>query len=572
MSEQHSDTALSPLQKGQACFNCRIFEKAWVRRRKIKCDGEKPMCGPCSRYSVAFGDCEYTEEGPSTAQMLEKQISVLQARIEELEISRSSRLTVTVPQASGSRARPTSPRSPPPRVSPTNTMALGPLLSYFRMLFRASLFNTIHSPSDRQQTSGASVNPNSAQSMSTELPFVVLQALVHNFLHNASCFGFFLDTHAFHDAVTSSDHSTLPPVLLNVMYLWGVHLSNDVRITAYEPAILAHALRSTAGSLSGSHPRTVLHSAQASVLLAHYFLRNGRALEGRYHISAAVATVLSACLHTIRGSSICQDALPPTGDLAEEGERIGAFWRVLTLNNCWAGVDGEPSNVSYGPNGLNIDTPWPLDTRDYVERSHMLPRHSGGTVARFLANESDDANSVPALHAKAGVLLEAATRLAARFRASGIAQNEDELVALTGRIDSFAAALPPVQSKDMLVIHTIVHGANIRLHEPLVNDHLCARSSVLSAARAIVDILVKTDIPKLGVIDPVLAPLWTCTCNVLIAEVVRRRAQGEPTQGTIDGLKVVIATMQNFAGDFRFIATQLESVRRAYNHEAYIGS
>ncbi|KAJ7679514.1 hypothetical protein DFH06DRAFT_1415732 [Mycena polygramma] len=540
MSDQLPDTAFSPLQKGQACVNC--------RRRKIKCDGGKPMC-------VAFGDCEYTEDGLSTAQMLEKQISVLQARIEELEISRSSRLGVTIPQASGSRARPTSPRSPQSQVSPTKTMALGPLLSYFH----------------RQQTSGASVNPNAAHSMPTELPFVVLQALVHNFLHNAACFGFFLDTHAFHDAVTSSDHSTLPPVLLNVMYLWGVHLSNDARITAYEPAFLTHALRSTAGSLSGSHPRTVLHSVQASVLLAHYFLRNARALEGRYHISAAVATVLSACLHTIRGRSPCPDALPPTGDPSEEGERIGAFWRVLTLNNCWAGVDGAPSNVSYGPNGLNIDTPWPLETRDYVERPHMLPRHSGGTVARFLANESDDANSVPALHAKAGVLLEAATRLAGRFRASGIAQNEDELVALTGRIDSFAVALPPVQSKDMLVIHTIVHGANIRLHEPLVNDHLCARSNVLSAARAIVDILVKTDVPKLGVIDPVLAPLWACTCNVLIAEVVRRRAQGEPPQGIIDGLKVVIATMQNFAGDFRLIATQLESVRRAYN-EAHIGS
>lgn len=29
------------------------------------------MCGQCSRYSAAFGDCEYTEGGQSNGQMLE---------------------------------------------------------------------------------------------------------------------------------------------------------------------------------------------------------------------------------------------------------------------------------------------------------------------------------------------------------------------------------------------------------------------------------------------------------------------------------------------------------------------
>lgn len=169
--------------------------------------------------------------------------------------------------------------------------------------------------------------------------------------------------------MTSSNGRTLPPVLLNVMYLWGVHLSNDARITAYEPAFLAHALRSTAGSFAGTHPRTILHSVQASVLLAHYFFRNGRALEGRYHTSAAVATTLSAGLHLIRSRTKppTADALPPTGDPIEEGELIGAFWRVLTLNNAWTSVDGAPSNVTYGPGGLTIDTPWPLEPSDYVE-------------------------------------------------------------------------------------------------------------------------------------------------------------------------------------------------------------
>ncbi|KAF7348788.1 Zn(2)-C6 fungal-type domain-containing protein [Mycena venus] len=511
------------------------------------------MCGPCSRYSVAFGDCEYTENGPSSGQMLEEQISILQARIEELEKPKNKRLSLSIPQASGSRGYPMSPS----QISPSNTMALGPLLTYFY----------------QQQTSGGPVNPNAANSMPTELPFIVLQALVHNFLHNAACFGFFLDTQAFHDAVTSSNGRTLPPVLLNVLYLWGVHLSNDARITVYEPAFLAHALRSTAGSLAGTHPRTVLHSAQASVLLAYYFLRNARALEGRYHISAAVATVLSAGLHLIRGRSRppTAEVLPPPGDAVEEGERIGAFWSVLTLNNVFASSDGAPSNVTYGPEGLTIDTPWPLEARDYVERPHMLPRHSSGTVERFLANGSDETNSGTALYAKAGILFEAATRLGARYRGNSLSRSDTELGALDRRIDAFAAALPPVQSKAMLVIHTLAHGATIKLHEPLANDHAFARNKALTAARAIVDILVKTDVPKVGVIDPVLAPLWTACCRVLIAEIMRRRAQGGHTKSVTDALNIVIAAMQIFAPDSRLITTQLENIRQAYN-SAQIGS
>jgi hypothetical protein len=48
----------------------------------------------------------------------------------------------------------------------------------------------------------------------------------------------------------------------------------------------------------------------------------------------------------------------------------------------------------------------------------MLPRHSSGTVARFLADNSEDATSNAALYAKVGILFEAATRLGARYRGS----------------------------------------------------------------------------------------------------------------------------------------------------------
>jgi hypothetical protein len=60
--------------------------------------------------------------------------------------------------------------------------------------------------------------------------------------------------------------------------------------------------------------------------------------------------------------------LAPPRDAREEGERISAFWGVLNLNNCFASRDGTCSNISYGGStSLVIDTPWPLETADYVE-------------------------------------------------------------------------------------------------------------------------------------------------------------------------------------------------------------
>ena len=51
----------------------------------MKCDGARPVCGPCTR-SVFTDDCEYADaHGRSRTQMLEETIVRLEERIEELE-------------------------------------------------------------------------------------------------------------------------------------------------------------------------------------------------------------------------------------------------------------------------------------------------------------------------------------------------------------------------------------------------------------------------------------------------------------------------------------------------------
>lgn len=187
---------------------------------------------------------------------------------------------------------------------------------------------------------------------------------LRSFLHHSSIIGFFLDQARFADSVTLPNVMKPSAALLSTAYLWGIHLSDSGEVLAYEEVFLARALQSTAQELSSSHPQRIIQCIQAEVLLAHYFFRKARMLEGRYHTCSAVSLVLSARLHKIRsveggGPSV----LPPPTDDIEEGERIKAFWTVFILDNCWTTADGSPSNFLCTSPDSRIDLPWPLDTQ-----------------------------------------------------------------------------------------------------------------------------------------------------------------------------------------------------------------
>ncbi|RAL05416.1 uncharacterized protein BO80DRAFT_397962 [Aspergillus ibericus CBS 121593] len=54
------------------------------REKKIRCDGEKPICGSCLRRSHGIAQCVYSMENPRTASQ-DEYIRVLRSRITELE-------------------------------------------------------------------------------------------------------------------------------------------------------------------------------------------------------------------------------------------------------------------------------------------------------------------------------------------------------------------------------------------------------------------------------------------------------------------------------------------------------
>lgn len=72
-----SMSTTTPLQRGSACLSC--------RKRKMKCDGSRPVCQQCSRANRA-ADCEYDDGKTKTrTQILQEKIQRLESRIHELE-------------------------------------------------------------------------------------------------------------------------------------------------------------------------------------------------------------------------------------------------------------------------------------------------------------------------------------------------------------------------------------------------------------------------------------------------------------------------------------------------------
>lgn len=203
-----------------------------------------------------------------------------------------------------------------------------------------------------------------------------------NFFPNASQFGFFLDVRRFCTSFALPyplGHPYRPSsALLSTLYLWGLHLSRTDTLRVHEKTFLSRSIQQTSTALSGSHPQKVLHALQAEILLAYYFFRNGRIVEGKYHCSAAASITISSGLNKIRSSRRSSSVpdfvgntsptLPPPRDAVDEGERINGFWAAVVLDKCWSVSLGLPSNFTDDEAlGTLIDTPWPLDSSGYEQ-------------------------------------------------------------------------------------------------------------------------------------------------------------------------------------------------------------
>ncbi|KAJ3761908.1 hypothetical protein EV360DRAFT_36812 [Lentinula raphanica] len=317
----HRSTGSTSLRKGQACIYC--------RRRKMKCDGARPICGPCRRGQRPE-DCEYTDRhGQSRMEALEESIARLSARIHELE-------------------NPVAPSEEPV---------------------------VLRQPYGENFTGTSSSRLRSTVLAASRTIYTDCTRSLNNFFEHALCLGFFLSAHDFQVSALLpyplGDHRRPLSSLLAVVYFFGCFLSEDPAWQARSSDYLAKALESSnTSSLASQHPQKVLHTIQAEVLLANYLFSAGRLLEGRYHISTAMSLCVGSGLSTIRSPALLLEDGSSNGlfrkanSPLEVGERIMAWWVTLSLDQGWAAA--FEVNSYNDPIIAETETPWPLPVEEYI--------------------------------------------------------------------------------------------------------------------------------------------------------------------------------------------------------------
>ncbi|KAA1475082.1 hypothetical protein DENSPDRAFT_841812 [Dentipellis sp. KUC8613] len=558
----------------------------------MKCDGVRPVCGPCSRANRP-DDCEYTDgQGRTRTQILEENIAHLEARIQELENPDSAQAPIMLhnPHSPSYQSRH---GSPAPRVmTPHGRLHAGsrssgtssPNVGEFQGIFN---FGAPWQPLDL----GLPLDPRGHATSSTtegwwdaeEPPMTIAQQLMDHFFQHASQLGWFMHVTRFrHSVMLTQGNVNRPiPALLNAVYLWGASFSRhspEGDLSMHEVTFLSRALSQIGHALSGAPTHQTVQAIQARLLLATYHYCTGKFIEGRHQSDSAAALAMACGLHKIRSaqlappSSTYVDVVPITlmdsRDQIEEGERINALWTAFSMDRCWAVAFGAPTIISDSDAfGTQIDTPWPLDMETY-ERGQIYPNlRTSCTLRNFLGGINTgwpwENQSMLAQVSKASALFERATHLAECWRPEIPNMNAfyNNFISIDQRIEEFKGQLYLLENidhsdSDVLrtthTSHCLAHAATIQLHSVFAQQNAASRNKCLAAGTAIVRANAIVRAYEFPVINPILGTVWAAACQVFIRELVSLRSFPlEPTpipadqetelRSSLDQLQAVMA-------------------------------
>ncbi|KAJ3933649.1 MAG: hypothetical protein NXY57DRAFT_973874 [Lentinula lateritia] len=517
---------------------------------KIKCDGVRPICGPCQK-SPKDDPCEYANApGRSRARALEETVSRLEARLREYEHPEETPSMELYDPYQHSQAHDSGATMGVnvDRLFSSNSSYSSPSSSYNSP--SSSFFGTSTLRSSPGGSSESSDRPSTAGSR-ISLPGT--RSLLELFFNNAVSLGFFLEHSRFSSSALlplDFGHQSRPcPGLLSTVYLWGIHLSSQTQHKDLEHTLLMRALRDTASDLSTSnpHPHRFIHTIQAETLLGYYFFRNGNILEAKRHASSAVSLALGCGLNTLRSSHEQQWSsninLPPPQDAIEEGERINAFWAAFTLYQDIAVTVDPPRSVCgiFDTPGCQVDTPWPLDMDMY--KKNILPPRNSMTLHKFLNHnqQSVDENQIASatnVITKASLLLHQASFVAGQYDLNMSTTEAQTLFSafqsVQQLISSLQSQLAPLEVfdhqnqnlsalREIHLAHSLVHGSNIRLNEIFLNSDADCRQYCVKSAQAIIH-GGGFDVAEFGCVNPIMGTLWTLACQTLVQEIVRLRS------------------------------------------------
>ncbi|KAF8126696.1 hypothetical protein EV363DRAFT_1347131 [Boletus edulis] len=579
-------TSPSHLQRGKACLSC--------RRRKMKCDGTKPVCTPCLRGERAE-DCEYTD-GQRRPRMLtlEEDIVRLRTRVQELEnpgdvipgVELHAPYAVAGPSMTRSTSMGHAQHAPVP-------------VAYHQA--GSSRSHAIPRADPVRVDSEAAANV--IRALSVIAPY-------------AAEIGLFLNL----DRLRVQGAHILP-ALQRALTLWSVHITSTSqenhaqtlqRTEALTSNLLAQAQTQLASALSivdsEPDPAIFLHVIQTGVLLAYYMQRIGQVVGARYYASGTWALAMMLKLHQspylslgsggggspslgrsglrdpTHGSTIpCPFAfagcatLAPAVDGIEAEERVRAFWTVYALDR-WFSALGQGSSQPLIMDENAMTVPWP--DIGAMNEARNVARH-------LLNNPSPDfmRDSPSAMHAKASVLLGEAVAVAASIAGDHAIGQSPAFRVRFGTLDTLLqrcmnaammVATGPrsqtqAQTQALVTVH-LVALAHVTLHRPFIsNPYGSYQRRCAEAAFGVVQALDHMGEVGVGVgsASPLYAIVWTALCLALHDDIhaLRARQGADPSRrreeremlGVIRKLASLLCTVSQHSPG-RFFAIKIEAV------------
>ncbi|TCD63276.1 hypothetical protein EIP91_005766 [Steccherinum ochraceum] len=592
----------TPLQRGKACLCC--------RKRKMKCDGVRPVCTQCIKASRG-NECKYHDKKQiSRTQLLQQKVAKLEARLRELESEQSDMTTESspAPSYSGSIASTSALPSPsltlmqPDAVSSSTAPSdwssqmfdetvfpeLGNSFSPFypsqasssvpshspdlidptSMFLQSSYSSVPMFPSQTPQQSDPSNTVNNTKWWEDTNTFCQQkQMLLDMFLAHRHQFAFDIHIERFQTSMTYAAADKPHPALMDSIYLMACHLSQSPPLTELEPHFLKRALCGISDALQ--HNDRVINVLQASCLLALYFFGRGRILEGYYHSSIAARLAVSLGLHQIRSDSWFQlqfqlqgfPSLPPSSnsssvqlqppkDAIESEERVAAFWQVFMVDRAWSVATGLPAALPDDDHPqAQIETVWPTPLSQFPS---VL---SDNTMQRY-----DPVTAYPTLRAKAVALYEKTYRLTSSTSATKVDGYWIEHRALEMSLSQFAANLPLIGMAsgqnplsladiDLFVIHTMIHVSTLHLHRDLAKTQAVPYEKCWIAANAVTTLVRELSENDYNFLDPIISACWHCTAEVFVKAFVPPTSQANQNANEIaeQQIDVLLSSMRTLA-------------------------
>ncbi|PCH38595.1 hypothetical protein WOLCODRAFT_88184 [Wolfiporia cocos MD-104 SS10] len=387
-----------PLQRGMACLCC--------RKRKMKCDGLRPVCTQCLKSNRGT-ECHYYEKKHiSRTQLLQQKVAKLEARLRELEAEQEASTSGSSSSSSPPNLLSTSGDPLDINASIGDTLLLGsgassvnewdlrlpslslsPPISYGNV---SGFSSDIHGEDIAGPSSAVRLDPAAVSRSSSMRPSTSSSSTLKwwedtsTFCENKQrlCCAFDVHVGRFQASLHSAAPSQPHPALMDAIYLLACYFSRMPQLSELESCFLKRALQGISDALHKQD--RMVHVLQAACLIAVYFFCQGRVLEGYYHSSTSARLAIDLGLHQLHPSDghIVQTSaaglphhsifpveatfpLPPPADTIEHAERIAAFWQIFIIDRAWSVATGLPSALPDDDHPRSqIETLWPMSVAD----------------------------------------------------------------------------------------------------------------------------------------------------------------------------------------------------------------